>query len=155
MVIGGTKKPGPTEILGALAVVLSLAFVGIQIGENNRATKSAMASASVDSITAWYVEIGNNEQSSALLYHYLGDPNSLSAEKRFQAALNLHGLFLIFQNSYYLVNEGTLEQAILRSLTEAIVGIKEQPGFHLFWKQRRSIFLEGFQEYVDSLVASD
>jgi hypothetical protein len=155
MVNGRKRKFTLVEILGGMGLILSLIFVGIQIRENNRATMSAMASASVDSISAWYVEIGNDEQSSALIYHYLGDPNSLSAEKRFQAAMNLHGIFLIFQNSYYLVNEGTLEQSILHSLTGAIIGIKEQPGFLLFWKQRRYIYLEGFQVYVDSLVASD
>jgi hypothetical protein len=69
--------------------------------------------------------------------------------------MNLHGLFLIFQNTYYLANEGTLETQIQYRLTEAIAGVKDQPGLRLFWKQRRSIFLKGFQEYVDSILASD
>jgi len=152
---GSKNKFSLTGIRGGFAVIVSLVFVGVQIRENNRATMSAMASSIADSTTAWYVELGNNEQSSAMFYHYLADPNSLSAEERFQAAMNLHGLFLIFQNSYYLANEGTLELSILHSLTEAIVGVKDQPGFQLFWMQRRSIFLEGFQEYVDTLLTSD
>lgn len=143
------------EILGAVGVILSLIFVGIQIRDNNRATMSAMASASVDSISAWYVEIGNNQQSSTLFYQYLANPDSLPPEQKFQAVMNLHGLFLIFQNTYSLANEGTLETQIQHTLTEAIAGVKEQPGLLLFWKQRRSIFLEGFQEYVDSILASD
>ena len=149
------KTPNLMEALGALALVLSLVFVGVQIRESNRATRSAMASAIIDSTSAWYVEIGNDGTSSALIYHYFRDPNSLSVEERFQAAMNLHGIFLIFQNSYYLANEGTLEQSILHSLTAAIVGIKEQPGFHLYWKQRRSLFTEGFQEFIDSILASE
>ena len=143
------------EILGALGVILSLIFVGVQIRESNRATLSAMASASVDSISAWYVEIGNNDQSSALFYQYLANPDSLSPEQKFQAVMNLHGLFLIFQNTYYLANEGTLETQIQHTLTEAIAGVKEQPGLLLFWKQRRSIFMKGFQNYVDSILSSD
>ena len=143
------------EILGAIGVILSLIFVGIQIRENNRATMSAMASASVDSISTWYVEIGNNDQSSALFYQYLANPDSLSPEQKFQAVMNVHGLFLIFQNTYYLANEGTLETQILYTLTEAIAGVRDQPGLLLFWKQRRSIFSKDFQEYVDSILASD
>jgi len=149
------KLPNISETIGVSAVILSLIFVGIQIRENNRATMSAMASASIDQTTTWYVELGNNSESSAILYNYFANPNSLTAEQRFQATINLHGLFLVFQNSYYLVQEGTLEQSILHSLTEAIVGIKKQPGFILFWKQRRSIFLDDFQDYVDSVVATD
>ena len=143
------------EILGGIGVILSLIFVGIQIRENNRATMSAMASASVDSISAWYVEIGNNDQSSALFYQYLANPDSLSPEQKFQAVMNAHALFLIFQNTYYLAKEGTLETQILHTLTGAIAGVRDQPGLLLFWKQRRSIYLEGFQEYVDALLASD
>jgi len=144
-----------TEILGALAVILSLIFVGVQIRENNRATMSATASASIDTASAWYYEVGNNEQSSALLYQYLTNPDSLTDEERFQATMNLHGLFLLFQNSYYLANDGTLEQTILHTLTEVVVGIKDLPGFHLFWKQRKSVFSEGFQDYVNSIIASE
>ena len=144
-----------TEILGGMGLILSLIFVGIQIRESNRATMSAMASASVDSISTWYVEIGNDDQSSALLYQYFANPSSLSPEKKFQAAMNLHGLFLIFQNTYYLANEGTLEEQILHSLTEAIFAVKAQPGLLLFWKQRKYIFLKGFQEYVESILTSD
>ena len=149
------RKFTTIEILGAIGVILSLIFVGIQIRENNRATMSAMASASADSASAWYVEIGNNDQSSTLFYQYLANPNSLSPEQKFQAVMNLHGLFLIFQNTYYLANEGTLEAQIQHTLTEAIAGVKGQPGLLLFWKQRRSIFLKGFQDYVDAILASD
>ena len=69
--------------------------------------------------------------------------------------MNVHGLFLVFQNSYYLANEGTLERSILRSLTAAMLSAKGTPGLHLFWKQRRSIFMEEFQNFVDSILDSD
>jgi len=155
MVNGSKRKFTLVEILGGMGLILSLIFVGIQIRENNRATMSAMASASVDSISTWYVEIGNEDQSSALFYQYLANPSSLSPEQKFQAAMNLHGLFLIFQNTYYLANEGTLEKRILHSLTEAIAGVKAQPGLLLFWKQRKSLFLKGFQEHVDLILTSE
>ena len=59
-----------TEILGALAVVLSLIFVGVQLNENTRATKSAMASAMVDTSSAWYVELGNSEEASSVMFFF-------------------------------------------------------------------------------------
>ena len=37
----GKSKLSLTEMLGAIAVMLSLVFVGIQIRESNRATMSA------------------------------------------------------------------------------------------------------------------
>ena len=144
-----------TEVLGAIAVALSLIFVGVQISENTRATKSAMASAMVDTTSAWYVELGSNDQSSAILFNWLTDPDSLTAEERFQATMNLHGLFLVFQNSFYLVDEGTLENEVLHSLTQVVIGVKDQPGLLNYWKQRRYVFSERFQEYVDAIIATN
>jgi hypothetical protein len=89
------------------------------------------------------------------VYRFFVDPNSLSPQERFQATMNLHGLFLVFQNSYCLATEGTLERSILRSLTAAMLSAKGLPELHLFWKQRRSIFMEEFQNFVDSILDSD
>ncbi len=67
----------------------------------------------------------------------------------------VHGLFLAFQNSYYLARENTLDDRINPSLTEVIVGVKDQPGFQLFWRQRKAIFFPEFQDYVDTAMSSD
>ncbi len=64
-------------------------------------------------------------------------------------------MFLAFQNSYYLAREGTLDDRINQSLTEVIVGVKDQPGFQLFWRQRKAIFFPEFQDYVDTAMSAD
>ena len=128
------------EIIGAVAIVLSLIFVGIQLNDSTRATRSATANESISTVTAWYSELGHNEQSSALFWNALADPTALTPEEWVQFVFNLHGLMLPFQNSYYLAQEGTLDAEVQQSITEAIVAAKEQPGFHLFWRQRRGIF---------------
>ena len=94
-------------------------------------------------------------QSSALFWNYIADPSPLSPEEKFQFVMNLHGLFLSFQNSLYLVTKGTLDKQILESTTEVIVGVKDSPGFQLFWKQRKSIFFKEFQNYVESIIIED
>ncbi len=143
------------EMIGGIAIIVSLIYVAAQIRQNTRITMSAMAVATLDTTTAWYAQMGNNEQSSSLFLHWMAAPDSLTAEQRFQMTVNLHGLFLSFQNSYYLAKEGTLAQEILHSLTEVVVGVKDQPGFLLFWKQRKSIFFKEFQDYVDLILASE
>lgn len=142
------------EIISALAIILSLIFVGVQLNGSTRATRSATASATISTFSAWYVEIGNSQQSSALVWTGLVAPEELTREEWFQFVMNLHGLMLNFQNSYYLANEGTLDEEVQQSLTEVIFGIKDQPGFLRYWNQRRSIFFEEFQGHVDMIIAS-
>ena len=106
-------------------------------------------------MTSWYSNIGNSERGSYIFWNFLSNPDSLKPEERFQAIMNIHGAMLAFQNSYYLVKEGTLDQEIQQSLLEIINGIKKTPGFLVFWKARKSIFLKEFQEYVEEIIASE
>ena len=144
-----------TEIVGAIAIVISLIFVGIQFTENTKTTKSATAASTVATISSWYIEMGNNQQSSSLFWNFMADPESLTSEERFQVIINLHGLFLTFQNSYYLSQQGTLDSHIQASITKAAVGVKDQPGFRLFWKLRRELFFPEFQKHIDEIVDAD
>ena len=145
-----------TEIIGGLALFISLIFVGVRFKENTIATKSATANAANAITVSWYTETGNSEQSSQLLWNYIKDPKSIttSAEK-FQATILMHGLILSFQNNYYLSNEGTLDQNVQESLTASISAIKNQPGWKEYWENRKSHFFVEFRDYMNSILTSD
>jgi len=143
------------EVIGMLVVAITLIFFTAQMRQSTRATRSATAIQSTSTVTVWYQAIGNNEQSSALFYNALADPEAQSPEKWAQFVYLLHGLLLAFQNSFYLAKEGTLDERFTHSFTEVMVGIKGQPGFHKYWGQRRSIFFPEFQDYLDATLSSD
>ena len=143
------------EIISAVAIVLSLIFVGFQLNFNSKATRSATANASVSTMSSWYADLGRDEQAAAIFLGAMGNPDDQTPEHWLQYVFTLHGAMLNFQNSYYLVEEGTLNFEIRDSLTVAINAIKDQPGFLLYWKQRRAIFNPEFQIYVDNIIASE
>ena len=145
-----------TEIIGGIAILISLIFVGVQFRENTIATKSATANAANAITVSWYTETGNSAQSSQLLWDYIKDPESMttSAEK-FQATILMHGLILSFQNNYYLANEGTLDKNVQKSLTTSISAIKNQPGWQEYWKNRESHFFVEFRDYMNSILTSE
>jgi len=144
-----------TEILGGIAILVSLIIVIIQLRENTKATRSATATAIIGTMTDWYVTIGSDSETSRAFYQFLTDPESMSREEQLQHILSLHGQFLTFQNSYYLSLEGTLDKRIPESLNQIIAGVKEQPGFLVFWNARKSIFFQEYRDYVDAIIASD
>jgi precorrin-2 methylase len=82
-------------------------------------------------------------------------PDSLNETELFQAMMNSHGIMLTIQNSYYLVEEGTLDEKIKQSLVASIIAVKDNPGFKLFWKTRKDLFFPEFQIYVEELIKSD
>jgi hypothetical protein len=144
------------EIFGGIAIVVSLIFVGIQFRDNTIATKSATANATNAMAVAWYSETGNSAQSSQLLWDYIKDPKNITSNaEKYQVTILLHGLFLAFQNSYYLAAEGTLDQDVNESLNAALRAVRNQPGFEEFWENRKSLFFKEYRDYVTSLLTSD
>ena len=143
------------EILGGVAILISLIFVGIQLKDNTKATRSSTATATIGTMTDWYVTMGTNSEASSTFWKFLSDPNSMTKEEQLQHIYNLHGLIITFQNSYYLALEGTLDERIPESLNQVIIGVKDQPGFQLYWKARKSIFFKEYRDYVDEIMKSD
>ena len=140
------------EIVGAFAVVVSLVYVGIQVNDGVGASRSASVNDANVALQSWYLEVGSNEQTSSLFYRGLLSDEALPNEEEFQFLMIFHGVFLAFQNSYWLAEEGTLDPELLEALTAAILGVKDTPGMQRYWRQRRSYLNASFGLYVDELL---
>ena len=84
----------------------------------------------------------------------LSNPDALSREEMAQFIYLVHGLLLQYQHAHYQAREQTLDAGLQQSITRNLLGVREQPGFLLFWQQRRDIFEPSFQAYVDGLIAT-
>ena len=144
-------KKSLIEAIGLTAVVLSLVFVGLEVNESTRATRSATAAETTATIAEWYTALGGNAQASSVLRRFITDPQSVSIEEQYQAVMNLHAIMLILQSSFYLEEEGTLTPQIRRSITNALTS---EPGVQYYWEQRKSIFVnEDFIAFIEQLFA--
>lgn len=142
------------EVVSAIAIVISLVYVGLQVSDNTRATRSATAnSATAITISAFSVASSSTE-TAGVFYRGMNDPSLLNDAERTQFILIVHTAFLSFQNSFYLAQEGTLDAEVQSTLTASIAAVKDQPGFKLYWAQRRSFMLKDFRDYVDELLAN-
>ena len=141
------------EIIGALAVVISLIYIGIQVNDSAGAVRSASANDVNVAIQAWYMQVGTDQQTSSLVYRGLISEQALPDDEEFQFLMIVHAAFLSFQNSYLLAQEGTIDKELLDSLTITIGGINRLPGMRRYWRQRSSYLHEGFSEWVNKLSA--
>ena len=141
------------DAISAVAVILSLVFVGLQINESTRATRSSTAAETTATIAEWYTSLGDDQQVSRVLRQYLSDPTSLTIEEQYQATMRVHALMLILQSSFYLEEEGTLSPHIRYSQTKAILA---NPGMRFYWEQRKAIFVnEDFVTFVDQALSGE
>jgi len=141
------------QVIGALAVIISLVYVAIQVRHSASEVRAASGNAANLALQNWYLEMGSNAQCSSLFIKGVTSDESLPQDEEFQFMMLLHAAFLAFQNSYFLVSEGTLDSELREAMTAAIHSIKHLPGTGRYWRQRRRYFLKGFAEYVDNIFA--
>ena len=143
------------EIFGAVAVIISLVYVGVQVNDSARAVRSASVNDANIAVQSWYQQVGSDQQTSRVFYRALTSTEALSNEEEFQFLMMFHGVFLSFQNSYLLAEEGTIDVELREALTQAILGVKDTPGMRRYWSQRKSFLHSAFADYVDQLLEQD
>ena len=140
------------ELIGGIAIIVSLIYVDIQVNDNAGAVRSAAANDANVAVQSWYLQIGSDQQTSEIFYEALTSEVALSNQEEFQFLMMMHGSILAFQNSYLLAEEGTIDFELRESATTAISGVKDLPGFRRYWRQRKSYLHSGFADYVDQLL---
>ena len=143
------------EIVGGIAVIVSLIYVGLQVNDSTSAIRSSAASDATKTMQSWYLEMGRNRQASDIWYSAMTSAEPLPARDEFQFMMSMHTAILGMQNSYLLSKEGTLDEEFREAVTTAIVAVKDMPGMARYWKQRKGFFHTGFAEYVDGLLVRD
>ncbi len=141
------------QIVGAVAVIVSLVYVAIQVKSNSIAVRSGSGNAANVAVQSWYLELGANQQASDLYIKAMTSDEPLAKEEEFQFIVLTHALMLAFQNSYFLATERTIDTDLREAMTVPIMAVKDLPGLQRYWRQRRNYFLPGFATYVDGLLA--
>jgi len=69
------------EIMGAVAIVISLIYVGIQVQDSTPAVRSATANDISAAMASWYITTGNDSESIRIILDGITNPDSLSREE--------------------------------------------------------------------------
>ena len=143
------------EIVGAVAIIVTLIYLSIQVKDSARASRSAAVTDATTAMQAFYQELGSNSATSKLFLDGLTKPDTLSQEAQFQYLMMMHSCFLGFQRSFFLAREGTLDVALRDSIGTAMHAVNHLPGIHLYWRQRKGYFQPEFVEWVEGLLARE
>jgi len=143
------------ELISAIAIIITLAYLSIQVKDSARASRSAAVTDATTAMQAFYQELGSNPATARLFLDGLTKPESMSQETQFQYLMMMHSCFLGFQRSFFLAREGTLDVALRDSIGTAMHAVNRLPGMHLYWRQRKGYFQPEFIEWVESLLAKE
>ena len=140
------------ETLGFLAVVASLVFLAMEIGQNTDALASASSTALTDqSLEFFAVGLDNQVVARALYKQEAGE--ALDGFETAQLTRLEYMNFRIFENAFLQYRSGYYDQAewdrYRRIITRAL---RDRPVVRVMWEQNRGEgFTPAFEREVDSL----
>lgn len=140
------------EIVSALGLVISLIYVGIQVTDNTSAMRSETASNASTEFIDWYTHMSGDPKLMDVWLRGVTEPDSLDEQESLRFVFLLHIIMLQFQNNYYLVEEGTLDEKMLLAINNTLSTIRGTPGFAMYWSLRRDLFNPEYQAFVEQLM---
>ena len=141
-----------SELVGAIAVIVTLIYLAVQIRDSARASRSAAITDATTAVQAWYQELGSNPVAATLFLEGMTDPDSLSKADQFQFVMLVHAVVLGFQRSYFLSQAGTLDVGLRDSIGTAIQAVNHLPGMAFYWQNRKTFFQPEFINWVEGLL---
>jgi hypothetical protein len=135
------------QIVGALAVVISLIYVAREIRSNARAARFA----SMDNINRWLREVAEHPDLAELYYRGIHDFESLQNRDLVRFSMLMDQLFYIYQEMYYQQLEGHLDPRLWGMTELPMRDINAYPGVQAWWRSRSHWFSEDFAKHVNQL----
>src|SRR5262249_22819294 len=135
------------QIVGALAVVISLIYLARQIRRNAAAERLA----GLNTLNRWLGELVAQPQLGELYYRGLHDFESLEGGELVRFSALALQLFQICQDIYFQQLDGHLDTRIRDKIETIIRDINAYPGVQAWWRTRSHWFSDEFVKHVDQL----
>ena len=138
------------QIIGAVAVVISLFYVASQIRQNTNAVRSATAQTVHEHFAKWYHLVAADDELSQIVAKGLRDYGSLSEKERVRFIAAFMSFLSYSQNAFLKWREGLLASPLWMGWQHVIMNLVGAPGGKAFWKDRAYMFGDEFRRYIES-----
>ena len=138
-----------TELVGLIAVILTLVFVGFELRQNTRAVESSATQEVHANFSSWYASLQSDPELLAITVKGMQDYDSLTVTEKGQFI----AVFMVFtsncQTAFYKWREGLLDEELWNGWRQLSLNFFSTSGGNDFWSERSYMFGEGFRNFVD------
>ncbi|RUS93960.1 hypothetical protein DSM106972_094970 [Dulcicalothrix desertica PCC 7102] len=137
-----------TNVIQAIAVVISLLYLARQVQESTKAAKGATYQAIISSFAELEALITQDEQVARIYTLGKKEPNSLSENEvtRFNEIMST--FFNLYENLYYQYKNNLLEEELWAGWCRNMRTDLEETGAAKWWENKGYLYSKSFREYV-------
>ena len=141
------------EMVAAIAVVLSLIFVGLEIQQNNEIQKQ-MATRSLARDWSNAVASYQDPEISCLWLRLMTDRNNLTGREANQIETALWRIYKVYEEFHYQSEQGMIDESVWGGFQRTNLIAVSNEGFRAWYKIYGKTFSTRFQRYMDELIAT-
>jgi hypothetical protein len=143
------------EIVGALAVFITLAYLAVQIRQNTGAVRAAALDSSVNALTTVRAKIHDSGELTDIYLRGCENPESLTDAELTRFRLLLTNIVWSILNLYTQSGYANLSDSMWISQKPILKRILSTNGGKWYWKHHKSEFEISFALEVDAIISSE
>ena len=137
------------EFIGALAVVVSLAYLALQIRHNTRAVRSSMHQDMLGSTLRIAESLSDNADLARIVLKADRDYDNLTAEERVRFEAYAERVFGNFESVFYSYRNSMIEDDLWDAWESSYLVDISRTSIRRFWQEQRPRHLRDFMEFLD------
>jgi hypothetical protein len=139
------------QLVGALAVVISLIYLANEVRSNARATRLAARRATLDAFNLLSQQLIVHADLAELYNRGLNDYESLEGTDHLRFGARMHQMFRNVEDVYYQHLERHLDPRVWRGFEEVVRELNGYPGVQAWWRSHSHWFGEEFAKLINQL----
>ena len=141
------------EFIGAIAVLITLVYLAVQIKQNTAALRSGNATTVQINIQSLAASAIADREFGDILIKGLGDPQSLTPSERIALYAWLFNMLKTGELAYAHYIKGDLDESYWLAYLNFLQSYWLTPGCIHYWEDRRAAFVPDFQRAMEQWMA--
>jgi hypothetical protein len=139
------------QIVGALAVVISLIYLAREVRRNTRASRLTAMRSMSDAFNRWVQQLAVHPHLTEVFYRGIHDFQSLEGVDLVRFSTLMTQAFRNSEENFYLQLEGHLDPRVWRGWEKTIHDFLGYPGVQAWWPTRSHLYSEEFAKFINQL----
>jgi hypothetical protein len=140
------------ELIAAVAVVISVIVVGLEIRQNSEAQIQQVTQTAVSDYIGSLERLVDNKDFTCLYVKAVQDYRALSGSERLRFSAYYMSTYYQLQEMHRLSEEGAIDADTWSGFHGLLTETTRYPGVRQWFSDRRHWFSERFQRYIDGLI---
>ena len=140
------------ENIGALAVVVSVAYLALQVRKQTTESRLAATRELSNSYQAGLEPCFRDKEFSSIYLKAIQNYEELPTDDRFRVAMYMQSIMRMFEQHYVHIQHHKVEQTFIDSISLSFEEWLTFPGIQSWWELTGDMFEPQFRKHVDKMV---